>query len=165
MTATYEPIASVTLTSNTATINFTSIPATYTDLVLIARTGNTTTDSDICIRFNNSSSNNYSSRFFFSSDGGISGAVNSSMNRMRIGRTAESFGPTIIHIFSYTNNKHKVVTSRSGNSFNTTSALYTFQYQGLSRDTTAVSEINILDDNNYSFLSGSMFSLYGIKAE
>lgn len=57
MALTYEPIATTTLGSATATITFSSIPATYTDLKIVFSyigAGNS-----IRLRFNNDSGTNY----------------------------------------------------------------------------------------------------------
>jgi len=51
MPKTYEPIATTTLGSNQTTITFSSIPSTYTDLVIVSNMG-TTTASYPFIRFN-----------------------------------------------------------------------------------------------------------------
>ena len=47
MPATYEPIASTTLGSAAATISFSSIPGTFTDLVVVLFTGTTHGDNEV----------------------------------------------------------------------------------------------------------------------
>lgn len=59
--ATYEPIATTTVTTSTATVTFSSIPSTYTDLILVAGgLLQTTGGNGLRIRFNNDSGSNYS---------------------------------------------------------------------------------------------------------
>ena len=61
MTTTYEFIAKNVLSSNTSSITFSSIPQTYTDLVLIINGGNTGA-VQVAIRFNGDTGNNYSNQ-------------------------------------------------------------------------------------------------------
>jgi len=59
--STYTPIATTTLGSAVASYSFTSIPSTYTDLVLILNpSGTTTNGQDVGLRFNSDSATNYS---------------------------------------------------------------------------------------------------------
>jgi len=58
-TPTYTPLATVTLGSATSSVTFSSIPATYRDLILIfdgTRTGN----NNVQYRFNSDTGTNYS---------------------------------------------------------------------------------------------------------
>ena len=57
---TYESISSVTLTSNSTTVTFGSIPQTYTDLVLVIVAKITSGGLDMFIRFNSDTGSNYS---------------------------------------------------------------------------------------------------------
>jgi len=60
MPATYEPIASTKVTgSSTTQIDFTSIPATYTDLVISLNIVNGTSLNALYMRFNNDTGANY----------------------------------------------------------------------------------------------------------
>jgi len=59
MPATYEPIATTTLGSAAATITFSSIPATYTDLVIVFA-GTATANLNPLMSFNSDSGTNYS---------------------------------------------------------------------------------------------------------
>ena len=72
MTATYEKIATTTLGSNQASVTFSSIPATYTDIVVIA-TGKTSTETTLYFRFNGDSGSNYSSTDIYG-DGSAAGS-------------------------------------------------------------------------------------------
>ena len=60
MPATYEPIASTTLGTAAADITFSSIPGTYTDLVLVLYGGFATAASDLYTQFNSDTGTNYS---------------------------------------------------------------------------------------------------------
>jgi hypothetical protein len=60
--STYTKIASTTLSSSTATVAFSSIPATYTDLVLVINKTSTTSASPL-IYINFDGGNNYSETF------------------------------------------------------------------------------------------------------
>jgi hypothetical protein len=161
MPITYEPIQTQTLGTATNTVTFSSIPSTYTDLVLVAMATNSTGDSDLCMRFNSITTTTYSSRFMFSSGSG-SGTVatNSNLNRMRIGRTDNTTRyPNIINIMNYSNSAYnKSVISRSANGG------LTLQHVGYWRSTAAINTVTLTDENGYNFSIGSVFTLYGIKA-
>lgn len=57
--STYTPIATTTGNGSSATMSFSSIPSTYTDLVLVIA-GETSTQSDYSYRVNSDSGTNYS---------------------------------------------------------------------------------------------------------
>jgi hypothetical protein len=63
MAFTYEPIATYTVTSTDTTVTFSSIPATYTDLRLIAQTYNSTANTNY-MQFNGDTGSNYSWQSF-----------------------------------------------------------------------------------------------------
>ena len=60
MAVTYTPITSNTLTSATASVTFSSISGTYTDLVLVVSAQSASTNVDLAMRFNSDSGTNYS---------------------------------------------------------------------------------------------------------
>ena len=59
MAATYTPIASITLGAATSSVTFSSIPQTYTDLIVIFN-GRTDGDENTNLQFNSDTTNNYS---------------------------------------------------------------------------------------------------------
>lgn len=79
MPATYEPISTTTLSSATTSINFTSIPATYTDLRIVWVYQTTTGGSYPIINFNSDAASNYSYITLFGA-GSSSGASQYSTN-------------------------------------------------------------------------------------
>ena len=60
MPATYEPIATNTLGSAAANVTFSSIPATYTDLVIVYQALAATGNPDMTAQFNGDTGSNYS---------------------------------------------------------------------------------------------------------
>ena len=163
MPATYEPIATTTLGSNTATITFSSISGSYTDLVLVAANGNAAnSDNDIYIRFNSDSSSNYS-RTQISGNGSTASSGRSSSNtEIRIGPSYDNT-PTstlISHIMNYSNTTtNKTVISRTGHASG-----YLMGHVALWRDSSAITSITLTLQGSQSFVTGSTFTLYGIKA-
>jgi hypothetical protein len=161
--ATYEPIATTTVSgSSTSTITFSSIPATYTDLVLIANAGSSSA-ADYDLKINNDTGNNYS--FTRLSGDGTSAASDRFSNQAYIRLDKLSYMTTAIqsvmvaHIQNYANaTTYKSVIARSNNAGIGTSAVV-----GLWRNTAAINRLDIIL-STITFLSGSTFTLYGIAA-
>jgi hypothetical protein len=160
MPATYEPIQTYTLSANTSSITFSSIPATYTDLILIANSGQTTADSYYGIRFNGDSTGNYSNTQML---GNASTIISNANNNTTIGyvhsTNEDSVADTlIISIPNYQNtNVYKTALSR-GNSKSYRVVLSLSMW----RSKSAITSISL--SGGYNLLSGSTFTLYGIKA-
>lgn len=162
MAATYEPIATQTLGSAAATVIFSSIPGTYTDLVLIAQFIVTAGNANIGLYFNGSQATNYS----FTGLGGSGGAAVSARSTNATNIQTEYYGygdqtqaTRIINIMNYANTTtYKTVIGRGNNTNNGTSAIV-----GLWRSTSAITSATI-QAGPTTFTSGSTFTLYGIKA-
>lgn len=164
MPATYEPIATQTLGSNNATVTFSSIPGTYTDLVLVSVFGSTV-GMDIFMRFNNDSGSNYgtirivtnsnsSSVVFHSASANITGI------QPRTSANQQTALTTVLidNIMNYANTTtHKSVVGRYDY------PAQTEEHVGLWRNTAAITRIDLVSDGQ-QFGTGSVFTLYGIKA-
>lgn len=167
MPATYEPISTQTLGTAVADVYFTSIPQTYTDLVLVV-TGTSAADADAGFRLNSDSASNYSWTELY---GTGSSAVSARTTSNSFGRfnTYGGLSTTgryvlIANFMNYTNaTTFKTILSRSGNTANTYPG--TSAYVNLWRKTPeAITSINVLTTNGVNFAVGSTFTLYGIKA-
>jgi hypothetical protein len=161
MASTYEPIATTTLGSAQSSYTFTSIPSTYTDLVIIANTKNTANNGDeIGIQFNSDTGTNYSrTRLYGTGSSAASDrATNTNKGALQINSTT-NFTPLIAHVQNYANSTtYKTVISRG------TSSDYVSVYVSLWRNTAAITSITLLPDSGTTFTSGCSFTLYGIKA-
>lgn len=166
MTATYEPINTQTLGTATASVTFSSIPATYTDLMLVVDGSASSTAFDAWVRFNGDTTTNYS----YTSLNGSGAAANSSrastVSFIAL-ETQATFRSTtrtnlIVQIFNYANTTtFKTLLSR-GNA----PSDYVEAIVGLWRKTPeAINTILISNSGAVNFAVGSTFTLYGIKAE
>lgn len=172
-TGTFTLISSNTLGSDTSFITFSSIPATYTDLVILCfvRLTRPDYDGDIYCRYNNDTATNYSATLMNS--GGIPGSPGSrrvandtATNDGRIPgnlATAGLYAPVIINILDYANTTtYKSSTSTSyenqtgGSDYGIGASTSTW------RSTAAINRIDIAGTTG--FKSGSTFRLYGIEA-
>jgi hypothetical protein len=164
MTATYEKIATTTLSSAQATVDFTSISGSYTDLILIMQVTTSSGGNYSRIRFNSDTGSNYS--FTRVSGTGSSATSSRGSNQTYIEIDNESFVNTtianrILQIQNYSNTTtFKTVLGRNNNSSNGTGAT-----AGLWRSTSAITSISVFLEASGTFNSGSTFTLYGIKAE
>ena len=169
MATTYEPIATTTLTSNN-TVDFTSIPQTYTDLVLVANVRGARADTiDILnINFNSDTSSIYSYTYMYGtgSTAGSFGLGNPSVGYIGIeyivaaNEAANCFTPVIMHFNNYSNTTtYKTAIVRNDIAQNRTSATV-----GLWRSTSAISSIQLKGQLTSNLATGSTFTLYGIKA-
>jgi hypothetical protein len=158
MPATYEPIATQTLGSATATVTFTSIPATYTDLVVVCGVfGNASTN--LKFRCNNDSGSNYSGTYLFGNGTTAgSGRVSNQTSALAYG-SGITQGSFVLHFMNYANTTtFKTVLCRSDDASNQTNT-----WVDLYRSTSAINRIDLLGDAA-NFSIGSTFTLYGIKA-
>ena len=169
MATTYTLISSNVLTSTTATVSFTSIPQTYTDLVLrcSTRTDGAVTQSAVKIYFNNVTTD--TSATFIEGNGAtaISGFPSAPVLVFRAtgaSGTSNTFGNAEIYIPSYTNTTAKKPFGSFGVQETNATTAYIDAVAGLNNTTSAISRIDIDASNaGYNFVSGSSFYLYGIS--
>jgi len=163
MPKTYTPISTVKIdNSSTTTLDFTSIPQTYTDLVLVCSYG--LTAGDLYLRINNDTAN-YSDTELY----GNGTAANSTRLSNRSGYYLSDQGITkpgpatvsTVHFNNYSNTTtYKNVLWRSDDVGVSTEA-----HIGLWRSTAAITSINCIIINVSGVITpGSQFTLYGIKA-
>lgn len=165
MSTTYEPISSVTLTSAAASHTFTSIPGTFTDLVIVisSYTSNTSGAVEgVRMRFNSDSGSNYSNTRL-TGDGSSAASTRRSNETLMTGPIqGDSSGPfsvNVFHFMSYANTSvYKTVLMGSSAA---TDAVY--RVIGLWRSTSAITSIEVFPSAG-NFVAGSTLSLYGIKS-
>ena len=159
------PGGSITLGSATSLVTFSSIPTTYTDLVLVGsiQCENTT----FYIRCNSDTTNKYSVTFL-SGDG--SSASSSRFSQTDLGGngiytpgntfpSATSFGVGIWNFLNYSNTTtNKTILSRVGSAGLSTRAIV-----NLYASTSAISQLDIRPFSG-TISAGSTFTLYGIAA-
>lgn len=163
MPATYEPIASQTLGSAASLVTFSSIPATFTDLVLVSMCGSSGTDSALQCRVNSNTGTTDYSRTMLYYISSATSARASNDAQMRIGNRIANGTPTTpsrAQFMSYANTSvFKTILTE-----NAASAQEVGRFVGLWRSTSAISTIYLFPDSGLNFVTGSTFSLYGIKA-
>ena len=165
MATTYEPIATTTLAATNSTISFSSIPATYTDLRIVALVGSDN-GNDIRLRFNNDGGTNYSWTRLVGN-----GATASSGNfatQAYIELTPSVTPPTtptallIIDVFSYTGSTYK--TALANVSMDKNGSGMVNRAVGLWRSTAAITSISLFNTGGGVLPIGTTATLYGIKA-
>ena len=173
MADTYTLISSVTVGAGGASsIDFTSIPSTYTDLcvVMSLRSNRATVVYDTGrIRFNSDSGNNYAASKRLYGDGGtaISDApaiVNSGLFEMptAAGATANTFGNMQVYIPNYAGSAYKSYSS-DGVSENNGTTSFTTLIAGLWNSTSAITSITLTPFAGSAWVQYSTAYLYGIK--
>jgi hypothetical protein len=168
MPITYESIATTTLGSAAASHTFSSIPATYTDLVLVINNIFSTTSSPyIVLQFNSDTTSNYSSTILEGSGSAASSNRWTSQTEMYMGYNVASgttsIGMALINIFNYANTTtFKTVLARINNlnsSFPGTGATV-----GLwKKSPEAINSVKVFQ-NAGNLPSGTVLTLYGVKA-
>jgi hypothetical protein len=162
MPATYEAIATSTLGSNQSSVTFSSIPSTYTDLIIVVNAGASVATANGSIRFNGDTGNNYSQTFLRGNGSTAASDRTSNFPQIQIdyyGFTTSITNMEIIQIQNYSNSTtYKTVLMRGDSADYGTKASV-----GLWRNTATITSLVILS-NAYNFITGSTFTLYGIKS-
>jgi len=159
---TYEPIATTTLGSAQATVSFTSITGSYTDLKLIATPITATGGDQMWIRYNGATSNYSGTVIYGDGTTPVSIRRTSQDHLMSESYPTTSFGwVSSIDILNYSNaTTFKTTLIRAGAASQALVA-----YVGLYRSTSAITQIDLtINGGTINFGTGSTFTLYGIKA-
>lgn len=166
--ATYEPIATSTLSSAQAGITFSSIPSTYTDLRLILFVNTSSTNGKgVVFRFNSDTATNYSMTNIYGD--GTSVASNRSSNSdygwMGYNTSIWTTQPAlwIMDIFSYAGSTNKTVLCTG--SADRSGAGAVERNVNLWRSTAAINTIRVslYTDGSANMNAGTRATLYGIK--
>ena len=173
MAITYDKIATVTVTGATAAnIEFTSIPQTYTDLLLKVSLRDNRTDSpvtDTLVTFNNSTSG-YSVRGVYGT-GSIADDV-VSLSRTDLAGTYENtsqsgndsvFSNSEYYIANYKTSNTKPVIIDGVTEKNVTSDIYMSLITGVWVNSSAITSIKLVPMFSLLFVTNSTATLYGIK--
>jgi hypothetical protein len=160
MASTYEKIATQTLSSAASTITLSSIPATYTDIVLVF-TGGTTASTGVYIQFNGDTGSNYSFTKMYGFGSNKGSGLASNVSRAEIGGCWTASGDVhILNIQNYSNTStYKTTLYRANDATDTVTAGV-----ALWRSTSAINQV-LLSLDSTTFTSGSNITIYGIKAE
>ena len=161
---TYEAIATNTVSgSSTTTITFSSIPSTYTDLILVLNAATGSSVRDAIVRFNSDSGTNYSNTDLKGSGSTATSTRDSNSNAAYFGWataiTTSFESINIMHIQNYSNTTTYKTALARGN----TASRYVSTTVNLWRSTSAINTITCIA-NGDNFAAGSTLSLYGIKA-
>ena len=166
--ATYQLISSVTVGSGGASsIDFTSIPATYTDLnLIVSARASTANNTALQIYFNNSTGSYDLKRLTGDGATAFSDGLTANTYLRAIGTdqanfTASSFGNVSIYIPNYTSSTNKSVSIDGVTETNATTA-YASLLAGIRNNTAAINQITIIPDSG-NFAQYSTAYLYGIK--
>ena len=168
MANTYTLIASSTVGSGgAASIEFTSIPATYTDLVVLASLRSTRGGgnvADIRAEFNGSTTGYTAIRLFGDGSSASSGTSLASLGNAA-DQTANTFSSHYFYIPNYTSSNNKSFSLDSAQENNATGAYVTMSAY-LWSNTAAITSILIRDfsdGNTNNLVQYSTAYLYGIK--
>jgi hypothetical protein len=166
MATTYEIIAKTIVGSGgVANIDFTSIPSTYTDLMLSFsfRSSSSGEFDNIDIKFNNSSSDFSSKRLIGSGSSVSSSSLSSGVAFLAIdafNATASTFSNSQIYIPNYASSNYKSFSGETVAEDNATTA-YQYLSAGLWSNTAAINQITLTASN--TLVQYSSAYLYGIK--
>lgn len=163
MAKTYEPIASNILTSAAASVTFSSIPQTYTDLVIVTNAATTSGTAQTEFLLNGDTGSNYS---FNRNHGDGTTPFSSAPTNVAFGQLSwggylgSAFGQTVVaFINNYSNTSvYKHVVSRNSNP-----AYGTGVVLNMWRSSAAITSI-LMRSDAATYAIGSSFTLYGIKA-
>lgn len=165
-TATYIPLATITLSSTDSEIVFSSIPNNYKDLILVSTTRNSSFGNpyyQLRYRVNGDSGSNYNWVYMIGDGSNTGSSASSNQSDITVffdePNTSSAYAVTIAQFMDYSaTDKHKSILIRS----NAPSVLVG-AYAARWASTSAITSISLTPPPGFgSWASGSTFSLYGI---
>jgi hypothetical protein len=166
-TPTYTALATVTLGTTTSSVTFSSIPATYRDLILIASCKHATTggSGSVLGRFNGDTGSYPFVYMATKANNTIeSGAVD--VNALVLGRFSNvDFTVNTAQMLDVSaTDKHKTVLSNGALGLDGSAAFSQLISANRWPNTAAVTSLNLFPETAGGFASGSTFNLYGVIA-
>lgn len=166
MAITHILIESKTLASNTASITFTSIPQTYTDLRLVVSARTTATGDFRTYVLPNGSTSNHTNYNYYWTGSGIGLANYSSGDTgfflTAADYTANAFGNGEIYFANYASSVAPKYISSDGVTENNATGAYAAMSASSWNDASPITSIQLAPTSG-SFATHSTFYLYGIK--
>lgn len=167
---TYTPIATFTATGSTSAYSFTSIPQTYTDLVLIGycRSAGAAVNPGLYVRPN--SGTGWSWTYLFD-NGSTVASGRSTLNTSDCGAgiiignnaPANAYAAFETHFLNYSNTTtYKPYLTLSCSETGSTGG--TYLWAATTNSTAAINSMVIYNDSNSNWMVGTTFTLYGITA-
>ena len=156
-TATYIALANYTVPSGgVASITFSSIPATYRDLVLQGNVGTVNNAVNLFARANSDSGANYSEVFAWGNGSTTSSGFTTGLTGFPIGFSYNTLRDMTANFMDYSaTDKHKTALVRHGHN------IYVMMAASRWANTNAITSLTIIASSG-NLLEGSTFSLYGI---
>jgi hypothetical protein len=168
MPNTYTLINSYTVGSGgISQIDFTSIPSTYTDL-LVKTSSNTNTNTILRIRFNSVSSSDYTQKVLRGTGSATASYSNAGWDTLTNfspsynDDASNTFSNNQYYIPNYTSSDAKSLSGDSVTEANSTTA-FQILYAGLLNNTSTITSMSFFSETGVSFNQYSTFRLYGIK--
>jgi hypothetical protein len=161
MPATYEPIATTTLGSDTNSITFSSISSAYTDLRLVVVCTVNITGVEVRVQLNNDTASNYSNTQL-TGNGSTASSNRYAATYFQFIGSASSTVPNLgtMDLFSYAGSTFKtVLTTWSGDRNGSGTVERTVS---LWRSTSAISTVKVSASGSNTLSTGTTATLYGI---
>jgi hypothetical protein len=166
--STYTTIATTTLGSAAASYTFSSIPSTYTDLVLVCSVLMASNSNNLKLQFNGDTGTNYSNTWLsMYGTTSVQSSRQSNVAQISVGLptgfSATNPGTAIINVQNYSNTTtNKTVIYRMGAAAVGASDGEVTATAGLWRNTAAITSLTLTGSVNIA--TGTTFTLYGIAA-
>ncbi len=165
MATTYEKIQSTTLASTATDVTFSSIPATYTDLIIVCNY-KIVTGGDFVLQhqLNGDTGTNYSNTYFVGTGSVAASGRATNTTSIDAGYFAANggnFSTSTTHFLSYSNTTtYKYALTMGANE----NGLQVANYVNVWRNTSAINSIKTFSASGRTYAIGTMITLYGIKA-
>ena len=171
MANTFELIQATTLTASQATITFSSIPSTYTDLCLkLSLRSSSSNDRRIIFFKFNSVTSGYNDRPIRGYNSGTASQTDNGGNTSfavwdmpAANATANTFSNVELYIPNYAGSTNKSISADGVGETNATNGAIAGLTAALSTVTSAISQIDIFGDGTGNFVQYSTAYLYGVK--
>lgn len=157
-TGTFSKIGSYTTSGSATTYTFSSIPQTFTDLVIVGYCKAVAPGGATFVRFNGDSASNYSRVRILGTGSAASSVRVSNETKVAVDAPSYEWSNFTVHVMDYSNSTTYKTTLNRANSSD-----YITAQAGGWRNTAAITSVTlVIDGGNY--VDGSVFTLYGIEA-